>query len=124
MPVTQWIVTQSNFTPRIGKNDVASSVSTQTAVTQWNKRSTSAWRKTFVADEEVARCASVTMRATLLVLRREQRAVEGVNDYEHEACAGEHPEQIPRNPLKDLAAVRIAADPKQLHEKTLAAIRK
>src|SRR5262245_2578487 len=107
--------TQSNFTPRIGSNDVASSVSTQSAVIQWNARSTSAWRKTFAADDS-ARSASVTTRARLLVLRREERAVESMRDYERRAGAREHPQQVPRHPLKDLAAIRIAADPEQLHK--------
>jgi hypothetical protein len=34
-PAIQCVVTQSNFQPRIGRNAVASSVSTETAIVQW-----------------------------------------------------------------------------------------
>src|SRR5262245_44000751 len=108
------MLTQSNFTPRIGSNDVASRVSTQIAVTQWNTRSTSAWRVTAPGDS--ARFDSVTGCARLFLLRGEERAIDGVDHDHHGTGGGKHPEQIPRHPLEDLAAVGITGNSEQLHE--------
>ncbi len=58
-PVTQWMPTQLNARPRIGRNAVAMSVSTQTAVTQWKARSTAAWRVTLPATEGVPGLAAL-----------------------------------------------------------------
>src|SRR6185295_1541147 len=110
-PVTQWMSTQVNFSPSIGRNAVAISVSTQAAVTQWKARSAPAWRMTLPAAESAPGvAASVSVTRELSALWREQQTIQGVTHDQRNANRKEHPDPVPRHALQHFAAVNVAAD--------------
>src|SRR5204863_1827577 len=62
-------------------------------------------------------CVGLGHGAGLWSFRREEVTIERVADDQRDADADEQPEQIPRQSFEDLAAVRVAADPEQLHDR-------
>src|SRR5690606_39535309 len=116
MPVVQCAVTHGKLKPRIGRNAVASSVSTAAAVIQWKIRSMSRCRSTrtvppLEAVAESERCIGRSIGPP----RREPAAIDRVRADQHDAGAEEHPEQIPRDALEHLSPVHVPADSQYFH---------